>query len=146
MTPCPCCSGKTFAACCAPLLQGEPAAAPEHLMRSRYTAFYLHNADYLQRSLHPSRHKPDELTQLQATFKTHWLGLEIIAAADNWVEFIAFYEENGQLQQLHEKSQFYFEAPHWYYQDGIHLTPRKISRNEPCPCRSGKKYKKCHDH
>lgn len=23
-------------------------------------------------------------------------------------------------------------------------TERKIGRNEPCPCRSGKKFKKCH--
>ena len=26
----------------------------------------------------------------------------------------------------------------------IKITERKIGRNEPCPCGSGKKYKKCH--
>ena len=36
----------------------------------------------------------------------------------------------------------------WYYVDGIMgVRPRtapKIGRNDPCPCGSGKKYKKCH--
>jgi len=27
---------------------------------------------------------------------------------------------------------------------GKHLLTKKIGRNEPCPCRSGKKYKNCH--
>jgi preprotein translocase subunit SecA len=31
------------------------------------------------------------------------------------------------------------EAPHTFVRTG-----RKVGRNEPCPCGSGKKYKQCH--
>jgi preprotein translocase subunit SecA len=26
----------------------------------------------------------------------------------------------------------------------VHRTSEKVGRNDPCPCGSGKKYKKCH--
>jgi uncharacterized protein YecA (UPF0149 family) len=26
----------------------------------------------------------------------------------------------------------------------VHRTEEKVGRNDPCPCGSGKKYKKCH--
>ena len=47
-TPCPCGSGRAFGACCGPALSGErPAPTAEALMRSRYTAFTLHDTAYL---------------------------------------------------------------------------------------------------
>lgn len=44
-------------------------------MRSRYTAFYLSEADYLLTTWHPST-RPKTLTFDAAQ---HWLGLKIIA-------------------------------------------------------------------
>ncbi|MEB4613424.1 YchJ family metal-binding protein, partial [Leucobacter sp. M11] len=45
---CPCGSGSPFAGCCAPLLSGErQAQSAEQLMRSRFTAFAVGDAEYL---------------------------------------------------------------------------------------------------
>ena len=53
--PCPCGSKLSHAGCCGPRLSGEqPAETPEALMRSRYTAYVLRDAAYLQASWHPS--------------------------------------------------------------------------------------------
>ncbi len=50
---CPCGSGFSHEACCAPYLEGaEPPDAPS-LMRSRYTAFALGHHAHLVRTLHP---------------------------------------------------------------------------------------------
>ena len=66
------------------------------------------------------------------------------------VEFKAsFIDKNGKLQIHHERSNFLKEEENWFYVDGI-INPqevditKKVSRNDPCPCGSGKKYKKCH--
>jgi SEC-C motif-containing protein len=44
---CPCHSGQTYVACCQSLHLGEPANSAEQLMRSRYGAYVLKMADYL---------------------------------------------------------------------------------------------------
>ena len=51
---CPCGSGTSYGACCGPLHAGREAATAEALMRSRYSAFVLLDADYLLRSWHPA--------------------------------------------------------------------------------------------
>ena len=64
--------------------------------------------------------------------------------------FEARYSVNGMPQSLREDAFFRREDGRWYYVDGnVHgqdpyrrETP-KVGRNEPCPCGSGKKYKKC---
>jgi SEC-C motif-containing protein len=61
------------------------------------------------------------------------------------VEFKVHYQEAGAPLILHEKSRFIKEEGKWFYLNGT-VMPRisvKIGRNEPCPCGSGKKYKKC---
>jgi SEC-C motif-containing protein len=83
--PCPCSSGKPYAACCAPL--HDRAREPEQgeeLVRSRYAAFALGKVDYLLRTLHedhPDRSKPQErieqaLKAASSAFK--YMGLSII--------------------------------------------------------------------
>src|SRR5678816_980837 len=56
---CPCHSKKRYADCCGPLHKGtRPAATPEELMRSRYSAFALGEVDYLAKTLckdHPDK-------------------------------------------------------------------------------------------
>ena len=44
---CPCSSQKEMADCCLPYIRTYSAPTAEALMRSRYTAFTLHEADYL---------------------------------------------------------------------------------------------------
>ena len=51
--PCPCTSGRAYADCCAPFHRGErEPETPEALMRSRFAAFALGDAEYLWRTLH----------------------------------------------------------------------------------------------
>ena len=57
---CPCGLGDDYAACCGRLHGGAPAATAEALMRSRYSAFAVGDADYLLRTWHPSS-RPREL-------------------------------------------------------------------------------------
>lgn len=155
MTPeetCPCSSSRTYLACCGPLLEGRrEAETAEQLMRSRYTAFARGHLDYLIATLHPSKRRPDERTALaQSIAQTDWLRLEVLkvqqgAPTDEvgYVEFVAYYEQHG-VQQLRERSRFVKEEGQWFYVDGALKAPRKVGRNEPCWCGSGKKYKRCH--
>lgn len=51
---CPCGLGEKYDSCCGRYHSGTPAPTAEQLMRSRYTAFALGDADYLLRTWHPS--------------------------------------------------------------------------------------------
>ncbi|WP_369114965.1 YchJ family metal-binding protein [Edwardsiella tarda] len=149
-TPCPCGSTLTFAACCAPRLDGSlPASTPEQLMRSRYSAFVTHNADYLIASWHPDCGMAAERAAICASFAdTEWLGLRIIACSpgqnehEGYVEFIARFHtpSTNRNGAIHERSRFLNLHHTWYYVDG---TRPEVGRNAPCPCASGNKYKKC---
>ena len=57
--PCPCGSGRTFAQCCAPRLDGSaPAGNAEELMRSRFTAHVARDWRYLHETYRPTSRKP----------------------------------------------------------------------------------------
>ncbi|MFC6343037.1 YchJ family metal-binding protein, partial [Nocardioides hankookensis] len=47
-----------------------------------------------------------------------WTGLTIVAAADDWVEFVASYEVGGAAGEQHERSRFEQRAGRWVYVDG----------------------------
>lgn len=146
---CPCGSGVEHAQCCGPYLAGA-ATAPDAraLMRSRYTAFVIGQEDYLLRTWHVST-RPPALDL--GTDPPQWTGLQILDHAEDGdqgrVEFIASYIHAGARQQLHELSRFVRERGQWYYVDGRfprqQATARAPGRNDPCPCGSGRKYKKC---
>jgi SEC-C motif-containing protein len=158
-TPCPCGSGRPYADCCAPLIDGStPASGPEALMRSRYTAFARQEMPYLGATLHPSqRQEYDEAGATRWSRESDWEGLEIVDVSEDpsianrgIVEFRAHYSMNGIRHVHHELAEFRRTAGTWYYYDGKMVgagqfrrdTP-KVGRNDPCPCGSGKKYKKC---
>lgn len=164
--PCPCGSGQDFAHCCGPLLEGSPAANATALMRSRYTAFALHDYDYLVESTHPDfRDGVTAETLAQNAANITWLKLEIRDAQDNLpapegvtraegtfssVTFVALFELGGKTYQHAETSYFQEYQGHWRYVEGLAHRPQgqrrttpKVGRNDPCPCGSGKKYKKC---
>ncbi|NHN24904.1 hypothetical protein FIA58_004365 [Flavobacterium jejuense] len=118
---CYCKSGLLFAACCEPFLfkNKNPIIALE-LMRSRYTAYVLHNADYLIQTTHVSQRKQYSKKEILNWAKANtWLKLEIIQAKDAIVEFKAYYlDEKLQAHVHHEKSTFKLEKGIWYYLDG----------------------------
>lgn len=157
MSICPCSSGKTFSDCCEPIIQNQSAATAVALMRSRYSAYVSGQAEYLLQTTHSktrSEHNLEDITTWSASNK--WTGLEIISAEHGnrsdtrgIVEFKArFIDEKGKTQVHHERSTFQKEEGQWFYLEGkfdpkpVDLT-KKISRNDPCSCGSGKKYKKC---
>jgi SEC-C motif-containing protein len=155
---CPCGSGKPYADCCEPYISGavRPDTA-EQLMRSRYSAYAKVNMDYLHDTLHPDhRQDHDRNAARRWAEESDWLGLTIVATEDGQagdkqgvVEFRASYREKGKNHVLHEVSRFENIDGQWYYVDGEHPRPttvrneQKVGRNDPCPCGSGKKYKKC---
>lgn len=149
---CPCCSGDYYDHCCAPLHRGERiTATPEALMRSRYSAFALGGlGDYLLDTWAenaPGR-PPSDAAMLNVR-TVDWQRLEILQTrvngAQGMVEFRAWYLEDGREQTLHERSRFRRSAGRWRYVDGVIDPPAMalVGRNDPCPCGSGKKYKKC---
>lgn len=127
-------------------------------MRARYSAYIKGNISFLGESLYTaSRHDWDEAATRKWAEQSQWLGLEVLSTEngredddEGTVEFVASYKEDGLLKQHHENSLFRKEDGSWFYVDGQLPTPEtvqretpKTGRNDPCPCDSGKKYKKC---
>lgn len=116
-------------------------------MRSRYSAYVLDNLEYIEASWHPGFRPAD----LALGEKNHWLGLEILdsdqQAQRATVEFEARLLVDGKVNAIHERSAFVRDQGRWLYTEGELLapgfTPWKPARNEPCPCGSGKKFKRC---
>ena len=159
MSQCPCQSGKEYDACCGPIIRGDRAApTAEALMRSRYSAFAKDEIDYLEKSLHPDQRADyDPASTRHWAEHSEWLKLEIVEVSgggenddEGTVEFIATYRQKGNTLAHHEIGRFNRIKGVWYYTDGKIVTPGtvrheapKVGRNDPCPCGSGKKYKKC---
>ncbi|WP_256937142.1 YchJ family metal-binding protein, partial [Enterobacter chuandaensis] len=59
---------------------------------------------------------------------------------EGFVSFVARFTENHKPGAIIERSRFLKESGQWYYIDG---TCPQFGRNDPCPCGSGKKFKKC---
>ena len=110
---------------------------PKELMISRYNAFVALDGAYLAKTT-----TQKISTDMSAYKEITWLKLEIIEAVDDEVEFKAYYKENSTIHLLHERSRFVKKDGMWLYDDGV-IFNTPISRNEPCPCGSKKKYKKC---
>lgn len=154
LSECPCYSGLMFGQCCAPYLSGAgiPPTA-ESLMRSRFAAFRLRNADYVKQTW-DAINRPKHLNFDKD--ERRWSTLEIIetvggAEQDDRgvVEFKAKYELGDDTYLFHEVSRFCKHDGRWFYLDATFPFHGKIAhlgkplKNAPCPCGSGLKYKKC---
>ncbi len=122
--PCPCGSGQPFLQCCQPLLDGTTVASTaEQLMRSRFSAYSLHNIAYLQATWHPDT-CPDDLDPAEMA-QVKWLELRILGheaggANDDTgrVSFSARFKINGKAGRLQENSRFVRNEGRWLYLDG----------------------------
>lgn len=154
MTPCPCGSGQALEACCGPIIEGAPATSPEALMRSRYSAYALGRIEHLDRTHAPEIRGDFNRAEAERTAREiEWLGLDVLRASESGdtgsVEFSIRFRRDGQDMTQHETATFRRIEGRWLYAKGevsanhppLHVV--KIGRNEPCPCGSGKKYKKC---
>jgi SEC-C motif-containing protein len=158
MSNCPCGSGLSYDSCCGPIIAGAPAPTAEAMMRSRYSAYVKREYAHLERTLSAEQRKdfaPDEARRWAES--SEWLGLTILrtekGAPDDQegvVEFSARFRIEGKDQEHIEAAVFGREDGNWVYVG--QLQPKgqtvrreqpKVGRNDPCPCGSGKKFKKC---
>lgn len=120
---CPCGSTEVYAACCEPLHDGARiATTAEELMRSRYSAYAKHSADYLFTTWHPRTRPPRVTVDREMT----WTGLDISDVVDGTdtdehgeVEFTARYVRAGRTGTMHERSRFERRAGRWFYVDRV---------------------------
>jgi SEC-C motif-containing protein len=84
-------------------------------MRSRYTAYYQNNREYLLKTWHPST-RPESLDIDPAI---QWIRLKIISSNNDQVEFSATYKIQGKAHKLHENSRFVYENQKWFYLDAL---------------------------
>ena len=159
MTQCPCGLKKAYDDCCGPFLDGKALPkTPEALMRSRYTAFTKADIDYVAKTMKGNAIKDFDRQETKSWMqRSQWLSLEVLDSGiekDNpskgFVDFIAKYIEGKKARTMHEVSEFHLENGRWYYVDGKFVgdkietqTSNKVGRNDPCPCGSGQKFKKC---
>ncbi len=153
---CPCGSQQGYAECCEPFIAGQrPVETAEQLMRARYTAYVKGSIDYLFETTHPNHRKGyDHEGTREWAQNSKWQGLEIVSSKGGpddsvgLVEFIARYLDGDTEYVHHEEGTFRTLDGIWYFVDGRMVRPKpitsdKVGRNEPCPCGSGAKYKKC---
>lgn len=128
----------------------------EELMRARYHAYETCDMEFIKESHDPDNTEGIDWAECEKWAReSQWLGLEILSTTkggendnDGIVEFKATYIENGKTIVHHERSYFVKKNGVWFYQKWLPVTStrineNKIGRNDPCPCGSGKKYKKC---
>ncbi len=154
---CPCGSGLALDGCCGPYFDTMAAPTAEALMRSRYSAHVLGKGRYLADTLSQKQRADFDVAEFEASFdQVKWSGLEIRETTggsesdeSGTVEFIARCQDKNGPGVHHELSTFIREDNRWVFHDCI-MNPKaatrrveKVGRNAPCPCGSGKKYKKC---
>jgi SEC-C motif-containing protein len=118
---CYCDTGLLFENCCGLYLENnQKAPTALALMRSRYSAYATHNADYLLETTHvPERQYYSKAEILKWATSNKWQKLEILSFTENTVEFKAYFLDSNQKPQTHyEFSTFKFENNAWYYVDG----------------------------
>ncbi len=138
---CPCTSGDAYAACCGPLHKGErEATTPEALMRSRFAAFAMGDAEYLWRTLHPEHEdrasdREAVLRAMRATSRAlKFIRLTVLEARGDRVLFVAGIFERGRDRSFAEVSTFARarepgatgpagEPAPWRYRDGVARSP-----------------------
>jgi len=159
MQTCPCGSQLPYEKCCEPIVTfREDALTAEKLMRARYSAYVVGAVDFILNStIEGKRKECDEKAIRKWSQESVWHKLEIIETSnggpehtEGMVDFIAEFSESGIRKNLHEKATFKKVDGKWYFDDSeiqkqkpFIRTDLKISRNDPCTCGSGKKYKKC---
>ena len=123
---CPCGSGRPLDECCGPYLEGK--AWPDDadtMVRSRFSAYCLGKFDYLVETTHPA-YREDLTAQMleEQTRDVHWLRLDMGPCEKDQpegengelfdtAEFYAYYELEGSVRQIGERSFFQASCTMW---------------------------------
>ena len=155
---CPCGTGLKYSECCQPFHQQKSnAPTAEKLMRSRYSAYAVGDMDHIERTNSSAgRESFDREASARWANSSKWMGLEIVSTKEGQstdqtgeVEFNARYESEGKEHVHYEIGLFERIDSAWFYkearnlQEPVRRAEPKVGRNDPCPCGSGKKFKKC---
>lgn len=129
---CPCQSGETYGECCGPFHAGAAfAPTAERLMRSRYSAYVIGDADYLRETWHSST-RP---ASLELDPDIRWFALDIVARTkggmldtEGTVEYTASFRvsasdgtadgKKSSRGEQRETSRFVRDGKRWVYLDG----------------------------
>lgn len=152
--PCPCGSGRKFGTCCAFYINGTPAPDAQTLMRSRYTAYVVGALDHVAATHAPevrddfNRAEAERLARI-----CQFQELDIRKVVENGdsaqIDFLIRFRRDGKDMMQVELADFRRADGRWLYAGGklssqvSQRTVTRVGRNEPCPCGSGKKSKKC---
>jgi SEC-C motif-containing protein len=133
------------------------AETAEALIRARYTAYTLEKVEFLLHTMGPEvRVDLDPVEAARIAREADWLGLEIRSICGDQagdteaeIEYLAKFRLDGQLRIHHERAHLHRSEEGWMVHGG-EVNPKdpprrveKVGRNDPCPCGSGKKFKKC---
>jgi SEC-C motif domain protein len=153
---CPCGSTLNYRSCCEQYISNKEAApTPEALMRSRYVAYTKAEITYIEATSGEGALRDFSFADSQRwSEQAEWMGLEVLQAPtaegdSGFVEFKVEYAISGVKKCLYECSEFKRIEGSWYYIGSKKIRTidqkqqQKTGRNDPCPCGSGKKYKKC---
>jgi SEC-C motif-containing protein len=125
---------KKYKKCCKVFHDGVPAPTAETLMRSRYTAFVLHHAQYIMRTTHAqnSDFTLDTVAWQQSILEfSDQTAFEKLTILDTqtfndkaYVTFFAKLSSHGKDCSFCEKSQFFKVEGKWLYHSGVFLNER----------------------
>ncbi len=127
-------------------------------MRSRYTAYVERAFEHLERTLTEEQRADFSVEDTRKWAESsEWLGFTILGkqggeAGDDEgvVEFSARFRAEGREHEHVEAARFVKRDGAWHYAGQVETRGRtvrreapKVGRNDPCPCGSGRKFKRC---
>jgi len=153
--PCPCTSSRPYAHCCRAIHADIRAAtAPEQVVRARFSARVLGNIDFFRLSIIRRYRQMPSLDELAATIgRERYEAVTIVSSRkQGWfrqraVVVCRIYESGRKHVSAHtERIHLKREDRAWRVVMIDLVTtqaPSTPRRNAPCPCGSGRKYKRC---
>lgn len=127
---CPCFSKKSYEECCKPFHKDKaiPPTALD-LMRSRYSAYALHDVDYIIKTTHPDNLDYTEnrpmwaISLLQFCHSSTFWGLDILEFSEKneeaFVTFFAHIKQGEKETSFQEKSRFLKIEGRWLYRSAV---------------------------
>ena len=136
---CPCGSRKKYKDCCQIFHRGSAPKTPLALMKSRYCAYVLCDADYLIKTTHENNVQFDadfkkwKIDILQYCKSCSFEKLDILSSSEDvnfgFVEFEATFIQDEQRFILKEKSKFEKVQNRWLYLSGDFDFSQAVSDN-----------------
>ena len=126
--PCPCQSQLIFSECCQKILIDHSQAQQAiQVLRARFSAYFLKNATYIERSMAKAAKQDFDLSETKKWInQTKFIKLNIIKTSQGeatdelgWIEYKATIIHNHKVSVIHEISCFEKINQEWLYTDQI---------------------------